>query len=170
VAAVGSAGDDRVLAPNRELAGADTVVSCEGPEDVTVDDGRLYTGTEENRIVRTVEPVGPDTTNADLERVATVDGPPLGMTFDGDELLVCATDAGLESVSPNGTVTTLSAGAGGRSIAFADDLNVADDGCSNFATPVGCSPTTTTPTTRPSCWRVSGSPTASVRTPTAIRC
>jgi sugar lactone lactonase YvrE len=122
------------LAPNRELAGADTVVSCEGPEDVAFDsEGRLYTGTQQNHVVRTVNPVETDTTNADLERVATVDGRPLGMTFDGEDLLVCATDVGLQSVSADGAVTTLSARAGGRSIEFADDLHVADDGTVYFS-------------------------------------
>jgi sugar lactone lactonase YvrE len=121
------------LAPNGELAGAATVVTCEGPEDVAFDDdGRLYTGTEGNHVVRTVEPVAADTTNADLERVATLDGRPLGMTFDGEDLLVCATDAGLQSVSPDGAVTTLSERADGRPIAFADDLHVADDGTVYF--------------------------------------
>ncbi|WP_254841319.1 SMP-30/gluconolactonase/LRE family protein [Natronomonas marina] len=122
------------LAPNRELAGAETVVTCEGPEDVAFDDdGRLYTGTEDDDIVRTVEPVDATTTDVDLERFATVDGRPLGMTFDGEDLLVCATDAGLQSVGPDGEVTTLSARADGQSIAFADDLHVTDDGTVYFS-------------------------------------
>jgi len=63
------------LAPSRELAGADTVVSWEGPEDVAFDaGGRLYTGIDQNHVVRTVEPVEADTTYADLERVAADDG------------------------------------------------------------------------------------------------
>lgn len=122
------------LEPNRELAGAETVVRCEGPEDVAFDaEGHLYTGTEDDEIVRTVESVDDDTTNAELERFATVDGRPLGMAFDGEDLLVCAEDAGLQSVSPDGEVTTLSAVADGRAIAFADDLHVADDGTVYFS-------------------------------------
>ena len=37
------------LEQSRELADVETVVTCEGPEDVAFDDGgRLYTGTEDN--------------------------------------------------------------------------------------------------------------------------
>ena len=92
------------LERNRELADVETVVTCEGPEDVAFDDeGRMYTGTEDHSVVRTVDPVDADTT-----------------------------DAGLQSVAPDGRVTTLSAGADGREIAFADDLHVADDGTVYF--------------------------------------
>jgi len=121
------------LERNNELVGAETVVTCEGPEDVAFDDeGRMYTGTEDHSVVRTVDPVDADTTDAALEPFARLDGRPLGMTFDGDDLLVCATDAGLQSVAPDGRVTTLSARADGREIAFADDLYVADDGIVYF--------------------------------------
>ena len=93
------------LERSHELVGAETVVTCEGPEDVAFDDkGRLYTGTEDNSIARTVDPVDADTTDAVLEPFARLDGRPLGMTFEGDDLLVCATDAGLQSVAPDGGV------------------------------------------------------------------
>jgi sugar lactone lactonase YvrE len=117
------------LEPDRALAGAETVVTCGGPEDVAFDDeGRLYTGTEHDEILRSVDPVDATTTDAATELFATVDGRPLGMAFDGEDLLVCATDAGLQSVSPDGSVTTLSARTDGRAVAFADDLHVATDG------------------------------------------
>lgn len=121
------------LERNRELAGVDTVVSCDGPEDVAFDDeGRLYTGVEDGSVLRTVEPVDGETTDADLEHFADTGGRPLGMEFDGEDLLVCAEDAGLVSVDPDGDVTALSTRAGGRDIAFADDLHVADDGTVYF--------------------------------------
>jgi sugar lactone lactonase YvrE len=116
------------LEPNRELAGLETVVSCAGPEDVAFDEaGRLYTGTEDGAVVRTTDPVTPDTLDADTETFARTGGRPLGMAFDGDDLLVCAEDAGLVSVGPDGRVTRLSTTAGGREIAFADDLHVGEE-------------------------------------------
>jgi sugar lactone lactonase YvrE len=122
-----------LLASGDELVGADTVLTCEGPEDVAFDAAdRLYTGTEDGRIIRTVDPVSPDTTDADTETFALTRGRPLGMAFDGEDLLVCAEDAGLISVDPDGEVTTLSDSAGGREIAFADDLYIADDGTVYF--------------------------------------
>ncbi|MFW5964458.1 MAG: SMP-30/gluconolactonase/LRE family protein [Natronomonas sp.] len=121
------------LNSNRSLTGRETVVECEGPEDVAFDDeGRLYTGTEDGAVVRTTEPVDDGTTNAELEPVADTGGRALGMEFDGEDLLVAATGAGLLSIDPTGEVTTLSSSAGGRDIVFADDLHVADDGTIYF--------------------------------------
>ena len=121
------------LEPNAELADVDTVVTCDGPEDVAFDDaGRLYTGVEDGTVLRTVDPVDEETTNARLEAFADTDGRPLGMEFDGDDLLVCAEDAGLLSLAPDGEVTTLVDRAGGRDVAFADDLHVAEDGTVYF--------------------------------------
>jgi sugar lactone lactonase YvrE len=121
------------LAPNDELRDVETVVTCDGPEDVAFDDeGRLYTGVEDGSVLRTTEPVDEATTNAALEPFADTGGRPLGMQFDGDDLLVCAEDAGLVSVAPDGEVTELATRVGGREIAFADDLHVADDGTVYF--------------------------------------
>ncbi|MFQ3318705.1 MAG: sugar lactone lactonase YvrE [Natronomonas sp.] len=83
-------------------------------------------------MLRTAEPVDEATTNADLETFANPGGRPLGMEFDGDDLVVAAEGAGLVSISPDGAVTTLSESAGGRDIAFADDLFIADDGTIYF--------------------------------------
>ncbi|WP_368280316.1 SMP-30/gluconolactonase/LRE family protein [Halomarina oriensis] len=63
---------------------------------------------------------------------AALDGRPLGLTFDGDDLLVAATEAGLCSVAPHGEVTTLADSADGRPVAYADDIFVADDGTVYF--------------------------------------
>jgi sugar lactone lactonase YvrE len=115
------------LEPTGELADVDTVVTCDGPEDVAFDDaGRLYTGVEDGTVLRAVDPVDETTTNARLETFARTDGRPLGVEFHGEDLLVCAEDAGLLSVSPDGEVTALSTSAGDREIAFADDLHVVD--------------------------------------------
>lgn len=121
------------LAANDELEGVDTVVSVAAPEDVAFDDeNRLYTGSGDGRVYRTVDPVDADTTHADVEVFAETDGRPLGLAFDGTELLVAATGAGLLSVDPDGAVTTLATSAGGRSINFADDIFVAEDGTVYF--------------------------------------
>ncbi|MXR51190.1 SMP-30/gluconolactonase/LRE family protein [Halovenus sp. WSH3] len=115
------------LAQNWKLGAAETVVRCDGPEDVAFDDrGRLYTGVEDGAVLRTVDPVE-DGREMQLETFAETDGRPLGMEFDGEDLFVCAEDAGLLSISPDGTVRTLTEEAGGREIAFADDLYVAPD-------------------------------------------
>lgn len=121
------------LEPNERLRGIDTVVTCEGPEDVAFDEsGRMYTGVENGNVLRTREAVDDETTDAGTEVFARTDGRPLGMEFDGERLVVCAEDAGLLSVSPDGEVTALSTHADERRIRFADDLYVADDGTVYF--------------------------------------
>src|SRR4051812_11640044 len=66
-------------------------VGGSAPEDVLVDPvGRVYTGLADGRIVRVDGP------GAAVRTVATVPGRPLGLEFLGaDELIVCASDAGL---------------------------------------------------------------------------
>ena len=122
-----------VLSANDGLAALDTVVSVDGPEDVAFDEeDRLYTGAADGRVYRTADPVDESTTDATVEVFARTDGRPLGLAFDGEDLLVAAKDAGLLSVAPHGEVTTLASSAGGREIAFADDICVADDGTVYF--------------------------------------
>ncbi|HKJ57756.1 MAG TPA: SMP-30/gluconolactonase/LRE family protein [Halobacteriales archaeon] len=121
------------LAENRLLVGSDRVAHVDGPEDVAFDaEGRLYTGAEDGTVYRTVDPVEPDTTDAPVEPFARTDGRVLGLEFDGEDLLAAATDAGLLSIGPDGSVETLADAADGREIAFADDLYVADDGTVYF--------------------------------------
>jgi sugar lactone lactonase YvrE len=116
------------LASNLELVDCDTVVTCDGPEDVAFDsEGRLYTGTEDGTVRRTVDPVDSETTNADLEPFAHVGGRPLGLTFAGDDLLVCVAGIGLVRVGPDQNAGTVAARAGGEPVAYADDLHVTAD-------------------------------------------
>lgn len=120
------------LAPNTELAGLETVVSCEGPEDVAFDSaGRLYTGSEDGTVRRTTEPVDGGT-NLELESFAYTGGRPLAMEWHDDELLVCVIGVGLVSVDETGNSRVLAARAGHQPIAFADDLHIADDGTVYF--------------------------------------
>lgn len=120
------------LAQNQRLANLETVVSCEGPEDVVFDDeGRLYTGVDDGWVRRTTEPVE-DGTDLALEPYAYTGGRPLALEWSGEDLLVCVIGVGLVSIDPSGTTRVLAARADGQEIAFADDLHVADDGTVYF--------------------------------------
>ncbi len=96
-----------------------------GPEDVLVDGhGRVYAGLDDGRIVRTAGGGAP------VETVARVPGRPLGLEFLGDdELLVCASDAGLLAVSlDSGDVRVLTDRAAGRPLGAVNNAAVAADG------------------------------------------
>lgn len=113
------------LAPNEALREAERLAVGEvaGPEDVDVDDeGRLYAGTADGRIVR-FDPGG------EVETFAETGGRPLGLAFDRSGNLVVA-DAvrGLLQVSPGGDVTVLATEANGIPLGFTDDVDVAPDG------------------------------------------
>lgn len=120
------------LAPNQELTGAPRVLTGDGPEDVAFDaEGRLYTGLEDGRVVRTVDPVDGDTVEAETETVATLSGRPIGMAFDGEgsdaPLYVCDIGSGLHRVDVTaGTAKLIADTAGGQDIVFTDDLGIVD--------------------------------------------
>jgi sugar lactone lactonase YvrE len=101
-----------------------------GPEDVLIDEqGRVYAGLGDGRIVRVAGAGAP------VETVATVPGRPLGLEFLGDdELLVCASDAGLLAVSlDGGRVRTLTEHVDGRRLMAVNNAAVADDGTIYFS-------------------------------------
>lgn len=104
-------------------AAAMSTQSLHGPEDIAIDpDGHIYTGDRDGRILR----LGPD---GHAEVFAHVGGRPLGLAFDDQgNLLVANHGVGLQSVTPDGTVTVLAAEAAGRRILFANDLVVGADG------------------------------------------
>jgi sugar lactone lactonase YvrE len=96
-----------------------------GPEDVLVDgQGRVYAGLDDGRIVRAAG------TGAPVETVAQVPGRPLGLEFLGeDELLVCASQAGLLAVSlATQHVRILTDEVDGRSLRAVNNAAVAGDG------------------------------------------
>jgi sugar lactone lactonase YvrE len=104
-------------------------VGGRGPEDVLVDErGRVYTGLDDGRIVRIAGGGAPP------ETVARVPGRPLGLEFLGeDDLLVCASDAGLLAVSLfSGRVRVLTDRAAGRPLGAVNNAAVADDGTIYF--------------------------------------
>jgi sugar lactone lactonase YvrE len=86
--------------------------------------GRVYTGLDDGRIVRTAGGGAP------VETVARVPGRPLGLEFLGDdELLVCASDAGLLAVSlSSGDVRVLTDRVVGRPLMGVNNAAVAGDG------------------------------------------
>lgn len=105
-------------------------VNGEGTEDVLVDDqGRIYTGLADGRIVRI------DNDGATIETVATSPGRPLGLEFYGDdELVVCASDHGLLAVSlTSGEVRVLADTAFDAPIIACNNAAVAEDGTIYFS-------------------------------------
>jgi sugar lactone lactonase YvrE len=95
------------------------------PEDVLVDGaGRVYAGLADGRVVRTAGP------GATVETVARLPGRPLGLEFLGDdELLVCASDAGLLAAPlDGGAVRTLVGRVGGRPLLACNNAAVGADG------------------------------------------
>jgi sugar lactone lactonase YvrE len=115
----------------RSFAGATLVpIGGTAPEDVLVDDqGRVYSCLADGRVVRVAGPGAP------VETVARTPGRPLGLEFLGsDELLVCASDAGLLAVSlADGRVRTLVDSVDGRLLLGCNNAAVADDGTIFFS-------------------------------------
>ena len=96
-----------------------------GPEDVVLDaGGRVYTGLDDGRVVR-LDPV-----DGTVAAVALVPGRPLGLELLGaDELLVCASDAGLLAISlDGGAVRTLVDRIDGHRLGAVNNAAVAADG------------------------------------------
>lgn len=135
---------DGALAPNRALAQAALLAQrrIAGPEDLTVDDqGRLYTGLEDGRIVRIhihEAGTGEAAAEAVIETVAETGGRPLGVAFSpagrlAGRLVVADAVRGLLAVDvATGTVEILSTAAGGVPFGFTDHLDVASDGVVYF--------------------------------------
>ena len=121
-------------APNRDLARLERIGAgrVHGPEDVAVDeDGRIYTGTADGRIVRvSIDESGEER----VETFARTGGRPLGLHFDGDGNLIVADGAkGLLSVDPRGEIDVLATEAEGTPLRLADDLDIAGDGVIYFS-------------------------------------
>lgn len=113
------------IAPNERLEQAELLAlgQVNGPEDTAVDQlGRLYTGTEDGRIVR----IGPDGRS---ETWVETGGRPLGMVFDPQgNLVVADSERGLLSINPQGRISLLTREAKGLPFGFTDDVGIAPDG------------------------------------------
>ena len=99
-----------------------------GPEDVAVtDDGSVYTGIADGRILRFRAAGG------DAAAIADTRGRPLGIELSGDgTLLVCDADKGLLRVTPTGEVTTLVDSFNGERFVFTNNAAIASDGTVYF--------------------------------------
>lgn len=121
--------------PNEALRGARVAGEGKllGAEDVAVDpQGRLYTGTEDGRVMRvTLRPGGGDL----FETYAETGGRPLGLRFGPDQrtLFVADADKGLLAIDSAGGVKVLATAAAGGPFRFTNDLDVATDGTLYFS-------------------------------------
>jgi sugar lactone lactonase YvrE len=114
----------------RDFSGATVVAVGTGPEDVLVDgEDRVYSGLADGRIVRIDGLHGP------VETLVRVPGRPLGLEFLGDdELLVCASEAGLLAVRlSDATVRTVADSFDGRALEAVNNAAVAADGTVYFS-------------------------------------
>ena len=94
-----------------------------GPEGLALLDGEVYASTREGWIIRH-NPI-----NGAVKNWVHTQGSPLGLTFDQDNnLLVADAYLGLLKIAANGNITTLTNQVDGTPIAYADDVDIADDG------------------------------------------
>jgi len=117
--------------PNEQLKAIEQfpIGDNEGPEAVAIDaEGRIYASTHKGIIVR----LDKDCKNP--ENWADTGGRPLGISFDNDgNLIVADAFRGLLSITPDGTVAELATVADGIPIRYANDVDVADNGCIYFS-------------------------------------
>jgi sugar lactone lactonase YvrE len=134
---------DGTLAANNLLESAEllAVGQVPGPEAIAVDPtGIMYTGTIDGRIVSIDDRAQADyvvqgaknlhvAQTADVKTIANTGGRPLGIAVDAKgNIIVADAVKGLLSVTPVGQVTTLPTDIAGKSLGFADDLDIARDG------------------------------------------
>ncbi len=119
------------FAPNDRLAGARLIAlgDHEGPEDIAMGpDGRLYTATNDGKVIRF------DRNGGNVEIFADAGGRPLGVEFDPEgNLIVANAYLGLQQITPAGEVTVLVDEYDGNRISYADDVAIAGDGTIYFS-------------------------------------
>ena len=113
---------DPIFSINQKLSGIEIFWEDDGylgPEDIVLNDGKIYVGYE-NGVIKNTDGIFSNTK-----------GRPLGMAFDTEGNLIIA-DAiqGLISIDMNGTINTLSRISNSDNIPlnFVDDLDIASDG------------------------------------------
>lgn len=99
-----------------------------GPEDIAFDEqGRVYTGLQDGRIIRLENDSPP-------QLFADTGGRPLGLCFNhSGDLIVADADRGLLSISGNGLIRVLSTEAEGVPFRLTDAVDVAEDGTMYFS-------------------------------------
>jgi len=122
------------FASNTKLANLELmdIGDIHGPEDVasrTIDGELFLFVSSQDGLIRKINAAtGAVTTLADTG------GVPLGFEFDAaDNLIVADAFKGLLSISPDGTVTTLTDTAHGKPILYADDVDIGPDGVIYFS-------------------------------------
>jgi len=117
------------FAPNTELANLERIplgISV-GPEDVAVLDGQIYATSQIGDITRI------DPATKSVEIVANTGGVPLGIEAHDGILYIADAHKGLLSLTSNGTLKTLADEVDGTPIAYADDLDIAENGIIYFS-------------------------------------
>jgi sugar lactone lactonase YvrE len=116
-------------ARNLRLATAERLdlAGAHGPEDIAfAEDGALYTGVSDGRILR-LRPGRP------VETFVATGGRPLGLRFAPDgRLFVADAERGLLAVSPEGAIEVVAREHAGRPFGLTDDLDIAADGTVYF--------------------------------------
>ena len=123
---LGHVGD---FAPNTELANLERIsvgVSM-GPEDAVVLDGMIYATSQRGDITRI------DPATKSVEIIANTGGVPLGIEAHEGVLYIADAHKGLLSVTPEGTIKTLTNEVDGTPILYADDLDIAQNGVIYFS-------------------------------------
>ena len=117
------------FAPNTELANLERIplgVSV-GPEDVAILGGQIYATSQIGDITR----INPATKVVEI--VANTGGVPLGIEAHDGVLYIADAHKGLLSLTPDGTLKTLSDEVDGTPIDYADDLDIAKNGVIYFS-------------------------------------
>lgn len=149
-----NAGFTQAFAPNellRQVRFMDYALG-QGPEDVTVKDGYMYTGLEDGRVVRIridgqtatgPAPIGPVVPGGQppttmpagvMEQVANTGGRPLGLQHDPfGNIVVADAKQGLLAINPQGRIFPVAKAYGGVPLRFVDDLDIAKDGTIYFS-------------------------------------
>ena len=117
------------FAPNTELANLERIsvgVSV-GPEDAAALGGQIYATSQTGDITR----INPN--NLAVEIVANTGGVPLGIEAHDGILYIADAHKGLLSLTPDGRLKTLTNEVDGTPIAYADDLDIAENGVIYFS-------------------------------------
>lgn len=117
------------FAPNTDLSDLKliSVGKSVGPEDVTVLDGMLYATSQTGDITR----INPETKS--IEIVANTGGVPLGIEAYNGLIYIADAHKGLLSMTVDGKLETLTDEVDGTPIAYADDLDIGENGVIYFS-------------------------------------
>ena len=120
-----------VYRPNTALASLEPIAlnGYQGPEDAVLWQDHIFTAVSSGDILK----INPKTLQ--ITPFANTDGRPLGLEVNpvNNHLIIADAYKGLMSLSPDGALTLLSDSADGRTILYADDVDIAPDGVIYFS-------------------------------------